>query len=60
MTTASRALKAISAKLGTTSAKAYIGEDEFRGIGFSRLSKELREAILVAVTDLPEDRDEQA
>jgi hypothetical protein len=54
MKVATRALAAISAKLGTKSAKSDLDLDEFRGINISKLSKPLREAVLFAVACLPE------
>jgi hypothetical protein len=48
------ALTTISKNLGTKGAKRYLGEDEFRGIDWSSYSKNCQEAILVAVSALPE------
>jgi hypothetical protein len=48
------ALASISSKLGTKSAKAYLEHGEVRGLDISDLPKEAREAILVAVANLPD------
>ena len=45
-------LVTISARLGTKSAKAYLDGQEFRGVKFNTCDKNLREAIIVAVSAL--------
>ena len=48
------ALKTISSKLGSQSAKKYLESDDLRGLDWSGISKNSREAILVAVAGLGE------
>lgn len=46
------ALVTISKHLGTRSAKAYLDDDNLRGLDWSKFSKNAREAILVAASAL--------
>lgn len=46
------ALKAIASNLGTKSAKAYLEEDDLRGLDWSTLNANRREAVLVAAAAL--------
>ncbi len=46
------ALNSISAKLGTASAKAYLGSSALLGLDWSKFSDNRREAILAAVASL--------
>jgi hypothetical protein len=46
------ALKTISSKLGSQSAKAYLVQDELRSLDWSRKGANVREAILVGVAAL--------
>ncbi len=48
------ALTTISKNLGTKGAKRYLDEEEFRDIHWASYSKNCREAILVAVSALPD------
>jgi Holliday junction resolvasome RuvABC endonuclease subunit len=48
------ALGTISKNLGTKGAKRYLGQNEWRGLNWAEYSKNRREAILVAVSVLPE------
>ena len=49
------ALKSISSRLGSDSAKKYVAGSEFRGVKLSGLPTEAREAILAAISLLPSD-----
>ena len=51
------ALKKISGKLGSAAAKAYLAEDELRGLDWSTLSANRREAVLVAASALTEAKE---
>lgn len=48
------ALTTIAAKLGTKKAKKYVDDAELRGLDLSSLPPPRREAVLVAVAQLPE------
>lgn len=49
------ALKTISSKLGSQSAKKYLESDDLRGLDWSGVPKNSREAILVAAAALGEE-----
>jgi Holliday junction resolvasome RuvABC endonuclease subunit len=48
-------LSTIGAKLGTKHAKKYVDEAELRGLDLSKLPRQAREAVLIAVAQLPEN-----
>jgi hypothetical protein len=51
------ALATISSRLGTRSARRYLDSGEFRGLDLSTIPGSLREAVLVAVSALPQDEE---
>jgi hypothetical protein len=48
-------LATIAAKLGTKKAKKYVESNEFRGVDLTALPAPRREAVLIAIAQLPRD-----